>query len=155
MPQAGEEFVYEMVLKCLLLPGANGVPTWKSENAGEKMMIKLPEQFRDLFANKPQLSEDIGQKLAEWAAGAGRAHRTPPSSSRRYEACSDPATLRALEERQTLWKACPADLKKKLKESADAATERVNAADRKEPAVVQAGEDQPENTERIDPTARA
>src|SRR6266446_5059778 len=69
MPIAGEEFVYEMVLKCLLLPAANGVPTWQSENTGERMMIKLPEQFRDLFANKPQLSEDLGEKLARWAAG--------------------------------------------------------------------------------------
>jgi hypothetical protein len=156
MPQAGEEFVYEMLLKCLLLPGANGYPTWTSEEQGEKMMMKLPEQFRHLFAKARQLDEDVGQALAEWAAGVGPRAPNPVELLGRYAACADPATLRALEEeRQTLWKACPADLKKKLKEAADAATERVNAADRKEPAVVQAGEEPPENTERIDPTARA
>jgi ABC-type cobalamin/Fe3+-siderophores transport system ATPase subunit len=70
MPQAGEEFVYEMVLKCLLLPGCKGVPTWQSERQGEQMMIKLPRQFESLFAASPQLSEAIGVRLAEWAAGA-------------------------------------------------------------------------------------
>jgi hypothetical protein len=45
MPIAGEEFVYELTAKALLLPGAGGVPTWQSQNEGERMMIKLPEQF--------------------------------------------------------------------------------------------------------------
>jgi hypothetical protein len=75
MPIAGEEFVYEMTLKCLLLPGANGIPTWQSEEVGERaMMIKLPEQFRRR-SRKPQLTEDIGQELATWAAGAPHALR--------------------------------------------------------------------------------
>lgn len=69
---AGAEFVYEMTVKALLLPGANGVPTWKSDLRGEEDMIKLPIQFHELFAKSAPLSEDIGQALAEWAAG------TPP-----------------------------------------------------------------------------
>ncbi len=127
MPQAGEEFVYEMVLKCLLLPGANGVPTWQSDYPGEKMMIKLPEQFRTLFANSPQLSEDIGQKLAEWAAGAPGSRSTNPAELlARYAACSDPATLRALEEeRGACWGKCNAEMKKQLKTAAEAATQRI------------------------------
>jgi hypothetical protein len=71
MPDAGEEFVFELTAKALLLPGAGGVPTWKSDQVGEQTMIKLPEQFREIFsgaAGKP-LDEDIGQKLATWAAG--------------------------------------------------------------------------------------
>jgi ABC-type dipeptide/oligopeptide/nickel transport system ATPase subunit len=70
MPIAGDEFVYEMTLSALLYPGARGVPTWNSTLPGERTMIKLPEQFRNMFAegNVP-LDEEAGRLLAEWAAG--------------------------------------------------------------------------------------
>jgi hypothetical protein len=74
MPIAGEEFVYEMTLNALLMPNAGGVPTWQSNNVGEKMMIKLPEQFRRaLIDAKQPLSEETGEMLARWAAGTGSA----------------------------------------------------------------------------------
>ena len=69
MPIAGEEFVFEMTVNCLLLPHANGVPTWQSDEPGERMMMKLPEQFRDVFREPRPLDEDIGRQLATWAAG--------------------------------------------------------------------------------------
>jgi ABC-type oligopeptide transport system ATPase subunit len=69
MPIAGEEFIYEMTLNCLLMPGSKGVPSWHPEEMGEKAIIKLPEQFKGIFEKSEPLSEDIGQKLAEWAAG--------------------------------------------------------------------------------------
>lgn len=69
MPIAGEEFVFEMTVNCLLLPNAGGIPTWDSEYEGERMMIKLPEQFREIFKERAPLSQDIGEKLARWAAG--------------------------------------------------------------------------------------
>lgn len=74
MPIAGEEMIYEMTLNCLLHPQSNGIPTWKSDEIGERMMMKLPDQFRGIFSpdgdgRPPQLSEDIGQKMALWAAG--------------------------------------------------------------------------------------
>ena len=70
MPIAGDEFVFEMTINMLLLPHANGHPTWQTDNKGEKMMMKLPQQFRDIFENKEvQLTEDIGEKLALWAKG--------------------------------------------------------------------------------------
>lgn len=71
MPIAGEEFVYEMTATALLLPGAYGVPTWQSNETGEATMIKRPEQFRALIEQhrgKP-LSEDMGEVMAQWAAG--------------------------------------------------------------------------------------
>lgn len=49
MPIAGDEFVYEMSMSCLLLPGADGVPTWRPENPGERIAVKLPAQFRDII----------------------------------------------------------------------------------------------------------
>jgi hypothetical protein len=69
MPIAGEEFVYEMMLNCLLMPNAGGVPTWTTENVGEKMMMKLPEQFKALADKAEPLSEEIGERIAKWAMG--------------------------------------------------------------------------------------
>jgi ABC-type dipeptide/oligopeptide/nickel transport system ATPase subunit len=69
MPICGEEFAFEMTTCCLLLPRANGVPTWQSEEPGERVMMKLPVQFQPIFAESQPLSEDIGQQLAQWAAG--------------------------------------------------------------------------------------
>lgn len=69
MPIAGEEFVFEQTVNCLLLPRANGVPTWQTEQPGERIMMKLPEQFQPVFARPEPLSEDIGRRLAEWAKG--------------------------------------------------------------------------------------
>jgi hypothetical protein len=68
-PIAGEEFIYEMMLKFLLLPGARGVPTWDPQHEDERDMVKIPGQFEYLFRDSSPLSEDIGEALAQWAAG--------------------------------------------------------------------------------------
>jgi hypothetical protein len=69
MPIAGEEFVYEVTWSGLLMPGSRGIPTLDPENSGEKQMTKLPDQFRHLLTDGRQLSEDLGQEMAEWAQG--------------------------------------------------------------------------------------
>ena len=70
MPIAGDEFVFEMTLNALLLPNAGGVPTWESPERGEKLMIKLPIQFREaLLKSKIPLDETLGERLAKWAVG--------------------------------------------------------------------------------------
>lgn len=69
MPIAGDEFIFEMTVNCLLLPHAEGVPTWKSNNIGERQMMKLPEQFKALFADNRALDEKFGVDLAQWARG--------------------------------------------------------------------------------------
>lgn len=132
MPIAGEEFVYEMTLKCLLLPGANGYPTWHSDYVGEQMMMKLPEQFRGLFEKRVQLDEDLGQSLATWAAGAAAPEPLPVDELvARYEACSDAATLRTLEAaRAAAWKSLGKDDKRRLKETADETMKRLERAAR-------------------------
>ena len=66
---SGDEWVFEMGLSCLLLPGSRGVPTWHSENPGERMAIKLPEQFAWIREGGGPLTRGIGQRLAEWARG--------------------------------------------------------------------------------------
>lgn len=75
MPIAGKGFVYECTVCALLMPGANGVPTWNPENVGEKMMKKLPEQFKEMFAESEgqPMSEAHGVALAKWSLGGSKA----------------------------------------------------------------------------------
>jgi hypothetical protein len=69
MPIAGEEWVYEMAVNCMLEPRSEGVPTWRSDHVGERLMMKLPAQFKSIFAEQKPLDESIGRALAEWARG--------------------------------------------------------------------------------------
>ena len=87
MPIAGEEFVFEQTLNCLLLPGASGVPTWHSEEIGERTMIKLPEQFAFLRDKPDALDEKIGRSLARWASGIQKP-ASAASSGPKCERCN-------------------------------------------------------------------
>lgn len=124
MPIAGDEFVYEMALKFLFLPGANGVPVTKSEFEGERAMIKVPHAFREYFREPKQLTEDTGVALASWAAGDGGAIS---ALLRGYAACADEAAFLALEsQRQTLWGRAGKEDKAALKAAAETAQRRVS-----------------------------
>lgn len=133
-PIAGEEFVYEMTLKCLLMPGANGAPTWQSQMPGEKLMMKLPDQFRQTFAKSPQLDESVGEALARWAEGGNASSNDEPLPSigelmASYEACSDPATWRALEAlRGKVWSNLSGADKTRLKRCSDESNKRIEQA---------------------------
>jgi len=125
MPDAGEEFVFELTGKALLLPGAGGVPTWQSDQVGEKTMIKLPEYLRGIFsgaAGKP-LDEDIGQQLATWAKGDDA---LPAPTVADYDSCTNGTAFEALEKRRAdLWKTIPAALKAQLKTASETAAKRI------------------------------
>lgn len=69
MPIGAPELVFEMDACCLLMPAAGGVPTWLSDEIGEKMMIKPAMQFETIFRERKPLDESIGKQLAEWAIG--------------------------------------------------------------------------------------
>jgi ABC-type dipeptide/oligopeptide/nickel transport system ATPase subunit len=131
-PIAGEEFIYEMTVKCLLLPGANGIPTWKSDIQDEKRMIKLPEQFISTFSSAPQLTEDIGQALAAWAAGTDVPKpRTADELCADYASCSDPATLGRIESQRSIaWSKFSKDDKARVKLASEDAKERIERASR-------------------------
>ena len=80
MPISGDEILYEMTVNCLLLPKAGGVPTWRSDQIGERLMMKLPRQFESIFAAAKPLDESIGAALAQWAQGSPTVSpRTTPS----------------------------------------------------------------------------
>ena len=71
MPLAGEELLFEQTANCLLLPKSGGVATWNSEFAGERYMMKLPEQFIGVLNTGKPLDEETGRILANWARGGG------------------------------------------------------------------------------------
>lgn len=128
---AGREFKYEMVVKFLLLPGARGVPTWRSDFAGERDSIKIPGQFDALFSRSAQLSEDIGDAMARWAGGgdAPTASIGPRSIAELLTclgACNDRETLDQLDEEGKLVYGAltPAD-QKRLNAAARSAHQRV------------------------------
>ena len=97
MPIAGEEYVYEMTLNCLLGPNAKGCPTFRATEVGEKMMIKLPSQFEKLFpldgngVSKVPLSKGIGAALATWAKGGDATIPTQQPSSTAAQAATSNA----------------------------------------------------------------
>lgn len=102
MPIAGEEFVFEMTMNCLLLPGSAGKPTWGSEYPGERAMMKLPRQFEAVMQDGRQLDEDIGQSLAEWARG-GKSTPVDPERLAKLEAAGNDAADMGAEALQTFW----------------------------------------------------
>lgn len=126
-PICGDEFMYEMVLQALLLPGSEGRPTWSPETPAERAMIKLPTQFRELFA-KPessQLSEQVGEELAKWASGGVKGNADVDSLIADYAKCTNREELDVLEKRRgELWKKTPAPEKARLKEASEAAAIR-------------------------------
>jgi hypothetical protein len=69
MPIGGDEFWYEMTARCLLPPGCNGVPQWSSELDGERAAMRRPAQFSRILADGRQLTEEVGEEMARWAAG--------------------------------------------------------------------------------------
>jgi hypothetical protein len=84
MPIAGEEFVFEQTLNALLLPGAHGIPTWQSDQIGERTMIKLPAQFSFLRDREVPLDEKVGAGLARWASGVEK--QAKPAAQERFTA---------------------------------------------------------------------
>lgn len=65
---AGEEFVYEMTDRFLLVPGCQGRPSF-TDDSWATGVPKLPDEHRDFFPDGAQLNEDIGALLAQWAVG--------------------------------------------------------------------------------------
>lgn len=108
-PIGAGELVFEMAAKFLLLPAADGHPTWQPQYEEEKQMVKRPLQFRALFDQHRQLSEDLGEAMARWAAGAPVKAAAPAvdvgALVARLEAADDQGELGAVKaELKTAWK---------------------------------------------------
>lgn len=141
MPIAGEEMIFEMTLNCLLYPNSGGVPTWQPDEMGEKAIIKLPQQFKSIFADKQPISEDIGRKLAEWASGGKKDSPKDPLIAGRE------AAARGSEALKLWWGTLAGPDKITLKQALDGELKAIAAAADTKPA-----EKTPEKpTSRIDP----
>jgi len=83
-----DEWLFELALNALLLPGSSGFPTWQSEMPGEALAIKLPGQFSGLAQRSKPLDEAVGAHLAKWAAGTLGKGQTQQAEStpRRFQA---------------------------------------------------------------------
>ncbi len=69
-PIAGKEYVYEMSVSALLYPGSEGRAYFRTGKSGEDMMTKLEDPMKKFFPTDGiQITEDIGEKLAQWAKG--------------------------------------------------------------------------------------
>jgi hypothetical protein len=144
---AGDEFIYEMSLKCLLLPGADGRPTIQSNLPGEQALIKIPEQFRPLLASRPQLSEDVGEALAKWASGSVQATAKPIATAddllKSLAACSEGATLRSLQaDSRAAWTTFSKGDKDKIAAAVKAAEQRIAKANEAPPEPRELTEDE-------------
>lgn len=127
----GKEFLFEMMMKFVLLPGARGIPTWHSDLKGEQEMMKIPEQFMHMFERPAQLSEDIGQQLAEWAAGGDVKAPTDEDVKNGIAAVSAASTLEELEaaiEKHCVGKPWTKTQRKALNEAVSARKAKLTAA---------------------------
>jgi len=75
-PIAGPAFAYEMTARCLLPPGANGVPDW-SDEAFENDAAKVDKYNKDILRRNRQLDEAVGVELANSCAGEKKPDKAP------------------------------------------------------------------------------
>jgi gluconate kinase len=118
MPIAGEELLFEQTVNCLLPPKSGGVPQWRSDQVGEKLMMKLPKQFEAIFAEPEPLSELIGKKLAQWAKGSAAA-AVDDDDRMAWDSKLATAALQGIESLRETWGMVPVHLKKSLKAAMD------------------------------------
>ena len=114
-PIAPAEIVHAMDITCLLPLRSDGVPQWRSEKATEDFVIKLPLQFRSLFADGEALSREHGRALAAWARGdtpsqqpAGPSPEAVDAAVAQCEVAAGFSTLSALE---TVWRSLSREIK--------------------------------------------
>ena len=159
MPIGDETWMYEFTTQALLLPGANGVPTWQSNMPGEKEhVIKLPKQFRDIFAGNPQLTEDVGEAMAKWAAGSSQVpKKTAAQLIAEYTACSEPSEFRRLEEaRKVSWSSLTKEDKTVVKLASEQCAKKIeDAAKAPTPQVVPRNEEDDDSDDFIETTTPA
>lgn len=77
---AGEEFVYEMIVRALLPPGSQGTPDWSAE-AFAHGAAKRDAQDAHLFPDGKQITRDMGRALAKAYGGAGAKPRQTPGAA--------------------------------------------------------------------------
>lgn len=86
-PETTSPLHFDMTARFLLPPGSDGYPVIASDNKYERLHTKVPAQFRGWWQQGMQLSEDVGERMAHWAAGMYRL----PSGEHKGKAITDPS----------------------------------------------------------------
>lgn len=118
------DLVYELAVNCLLLPGANGVPSWKPDMPAEREIAKRAIWSDPMFSEVKQLDEATGAMLAKWAAGTKP--RSLDEILTELDTCRDPATLGTLRtDAKIAWRSLGKADQQRVKAAIDAATKRI------------------------------
>lgn len=149
-PIGAEDIVYDLLFKCLLPPMGDGRPNWSPSEQAEKLLVKQPGWFREMFAAQPQLNEDLGEMIGRWAAGedissgarTATSSRTTsqqqptsaPQSAKHlalidlFDACTTHEMFEATEKEQgAVWDGLSRDAKAEVAKAKAAARDRVEA----------------------------
>ncbi len=68
-PIGGREIFFELDAMCMLPPDADGCAAWGNKPGERSGMKPIPKQFRALFNQGEQLSEELGESMARWSLG--------------------------------------------------------------------------------------
>jgi len=121
IPICEKSLPFELTASFLLLADAPGVPR----------PIKLYEQHRALLKDGAPIDEQLGERLAAWAAGgapATMAVDTPEKLLEEYSKCSSRNAWEALEKRRAaLWATAKGNIKQRLKDASDTAADRLRS----------------------------
>lgn len=144
-PIGADDIVFDLLFKCLLPPQGDGRPVW-STNSGrvlteaEQLLIKQPGWFREAFAAHPQIDEELGEKIARWAAGgdvtasptatSSRSTSAPAGLVERFDACRTPEAFEELKaEMKAAWDSIPkGEARTRVTRAFKWAEERIEAA---------------------------
>ncbi len=74
-PICSSNFEYEQIALLMLPPGSKGIPDMTPGTS------KFQDQHLHLFPAGEQISEEMGKRLAEWAAGGGKVKAEPDKPS--------------------------------------------------------------------------
>jgi len=128
MPIMSDEMIYEMTLNCLLYPNSGGIPAWHPDEMGERAIVKLPQQFKQMFSENKPLDEETGAALAQWAAGVKPVTQKDIDDLLKSYTTATKTSFEALEGvRKNMWPQLSTDIKATVKAASDAAKARVGA----------------------------
>lgn len=138
MPLAGEEWVYEMAVNIMLPARAGGVPLWRADHIGERLMMKLPKYFEPIFSQERPLDEEHGRLMAEWAMGGKVTAQVFDRQVDGRQAAIDPliaagkqAALQGVDALRAWFDATPDARKKRFRDTLSKLQEMAREADKK------------------------
>jgi hypothetical protein len=136
MPIGDETWMYEFTDAGAAPAWARTVfPTWKSDMPGEKEhVIKLPQAVlqEHVRGEDPQLTEDVGEAMAKWAAGGAakqpaKTGRTVADIVREFDVCDLGGFGQLQDEATVIWEKCNERQQALLTTARDKASARLSA----------------------------